>query len=161
MFWNIVSAKKNATVMKASFEAFEAYYVCMHSWFQSSCDWSAPVWKLLRVSLAVATYAEEDPTEQKFFHALFCAGQISVALTNKGHFLQPVLNSANRGALATLIITARSVLEVHMLRHSILMVEKAVEAKDLKCTRSHLALTLFGYSVQKIWGGVAGSCRGC
>lgn len=88
--------------------------------------------QILRGSLAVATYAEDDPRVREFFYIFFYTGQSFAALVNGNQFLQTVLNSAHRNALATLDVAVPSFLEFHMFLHSIAMVEEAIYAKTLK-----------------------------
>lgn len=79
--------------------------------------------QVLRAFLTVATYANKEPRMRKFFCSIFHAGQSSVALINRGHFLQNFLYNARHGAIATLDITTLSVLYVNMLSHRIATIE--------------------------------------
>lgn len=53
-----------------------------------------------------------------------------------GQFLPAVLNSARRMAFTTLDITTPTVLETHLLFHSIATVEEVIKAKIPKYFRS-------------------------
>lgn len=72
-----------------------------------------------------------------------------MALINRSQFLQTVPYSARRGSLATLDIKTPSKLKIQMLFLSIVMVEKAIHAKDLKCSCSYSIETPLRYTVRK------------
>lgn len=84
---------------------------------------------VLQESLAAGMYAEKDPRVRKFIYTILSAEKTSMALINENRFLQTVLNSAMQGAVATLKITAQSVLVLHMIFHNLAMVKKAIKQK--------------------------------
>lgn len=86
----------------------------------------------------------------EFTYTVFRARRRSVALINGDWVLQTVFQSARRGAVATMDITTPFVVEVRMLFHSIAMVEEAIQARTLKCSRSNSTGMLIGYTMQKI-----------
>lgn len=81
----------------------------------------------------MATFAEKDPHMREFFCISICAGQRSVVLVNGGQFPQTILHTAQRGFVATLDITKKSVFEVHMHFDSIGTVVNTIQVKSLKC----------------------------
>lgn len=70
--------------------------------------------QILRAFIAVVTYAEKGSRMHELFYAHFRAKLGSVALMNRGQFLQSVFSSTRRGTLALLDFTTRSVLKVQM-----------------------------------------------
>lgn len=68
----------------------------------------------------------------------------------RGQFLQTVLNSARRGAVAALDVTTPCVLEDHTFFHTLAIVVKAIQAKVLKSFRSYSTKMLVGYTLQTI-----------
>lgn len=93
------------------------------------------IWQVLRASLAVAVYEKKDPRVCYFFYTLFRTGQSSVPPINGNHFLQTDINFPRQGAVVMIDSTTWSDLEVHSF-HSIAVVEIAIIAKALKCSRS-------------------------
>lgn len=74
---------------------------------------SEQVFQVLIVSLTLARYAKKEPCVRNFFYIFSRAALLFTTLINGGQFLQTDLSSAHLGALATLYITAVSVLEAH------------------------------------------------
>lgn len=66
--------------------------------------------QVLPASLVISTCAEKDPPMHEFFNILNRAGQSSETLTNGGFSLETVLNTAQRGTLATSDIITPSIL---------------------------------------------------
>lgn len=87
---------------------------------------------------------------REFFSTLFRIGKSFVALINEDQHLQLVLKSTRRGSIARLDITTPSIVEVRMVFHSKAVVEKAIQAKTLKSSRSYSTGKLLGNTMKKI-----------
>lgn len=70
---------------------------------------------VLRASPAPEMYAEKSFRLRELFYTFFHAGQSAMALINGCQFLQTVLNSEHRGAVATLDITTPSIFKNRMI----------------------------------------------
>lgn len=63
-------------------------------------------------------YEKKDPFVRVFSYSFFRAGKTSVAFINRGQFLQTVLNTAQKGSVASLDKRTSSVLEAHIFFHN-------------------------------------------
>lgn len=103
--------------------------------------------QVLRAFFAVVTYAKKKPRLPESFYTLFRAGQSSMALIIRCQFLQTILNSSRRVAVATLGIATLFVFEIRMFLYSVAIIGKAIKGKALKCSRPYSTVTLIGYTV--------------
>lgn len=114
MFSNAFPAKKIADLEMA--EASARSRPLMIAMFASFPDpnhqkkGTKQVRQILRASLALVTYTENDPRVREFHYILIRAGQSSEALINRGQFLLIASDSARRGSVAMLDVITPSFL---------------------------------------------------
>lgn len=128
---------------KRTFEAFEGDDLCKLLWSKSARDRHGKSLSCTATISRCCNLDRKTPLQRKVFSILFRAGQRSEALTNRGQFLQTVLNSACRSAVATLHIKTSSVFEVHMLFHSFAILEEAIQAMTLECSNEYSKESFF------------------
>lgn len=73
-----------------------------------------------------------------------------MALSNGGHYLQTVLNSALKCFFASCVVTTMSALVVQMFFYCIAIVKKAIQARTVKSFCIFSTKMLLVYTVQKI-----------
>lgn len=102
---------------------------------------------VLRVFLAVATYAEKDISVRGFIYTFLRPGQISVAPSSGDQFLITVLNFASQGAIASLNVTTSFISEVQICLHCMVVVEKSNHTNTLKYSCLYSTGTPIGNTV--------------
>lgn len=141
--------KRYESKWRFSYKAFETTIVWKVSWFNFSEDSFRTGLPITDRILAPAKYVENNPCVRKDFYTLFHFKRSFGAQFNGGRFLLTVLSFVPRSAFATLNITTPSVLEVHILYHSIGMVAKDMQSKAHKYFCLVSTGILIGYNVPK------------
>lgn len=111
--------------------------------------------------LSLIRQCPKNPSLPHVFYTLFCSGQSSVALSNRGQFQQNVLKSGRRDTVTTRYITNLSILEDYVFNLSLELVEKTIQAEDLKCCRSYVTEILVDGTKQKFSKSKMAFCQDC
>lgn len=149
---NIVPANADAEKAKAGAQSNSLKLIMIASFFDPKLQeiGTRQVRQVPRASLPVATHAKKDRHVRKNVYTLSRTEQSLTVLVNEEQILHTVQNFARGLSGPTLENKTPLVFKVHVIFHSIVIVQKAIHVKALMCSRSYSTGTISIYTVQKI-----------